>query len=88
MGEPAYSLISNPVRNCAKYGSAPVRFPEFKRKACHCIYHKRLDKASEACRKLKKSYPEVKWHKPLNANDVTEEESGTGCRWFSVRCRI
>lgn len=23
---------------------------------------------------LKKSYPEVKWHKPLNANDVTEEE--------------
>lgn len=24
--------------------------------------------------KLKKSYPEVKWHKPLNANGVTEEE--------------
>lgn len=23
---------------------------------------------------LKKSYPEVKWHKPLNANDMTEEE--------------
>lgn len=24
--------------------------------------------------KLKKSYPEAKWHKPLNANGVTEEE--------------
>lgn len=24
--------------------------------------------------KLKKAYPEVKWHKPLNANDMTEEE--------------
>lgn len=24
--------------------------------------------------KLKKSYPEVKWHKPLNANGVTEDE--------------
>lgn len=24
--------------------------------------------------KLKKAYPEVKWHKPLNANGMTEEE--------------
>jgi flavodoxin len=24
--------------------------------------------------KLKKAYPEVRWHKPLNANGVTEEE--------------
>lgn len=24
--------------------------------------------------KLKKAYPEARWHKPLNANDVTEEE--------------
>ncbi len=24
--------------------------------------------------KLKKLYPEAKWHKPLNANDITEEE--------------
>ena len=26
--------------------------------------------------KLKKAYPEAKWHKPLNANSVTEEEIG------------
>lgn len=24
--------------------------------------------------KLKKTYPDAKWHKPLNANGVTEEE--------------
>ena len=24
--------------------------------------------------KLKKTYPEIKWHKPLNANDMTEDE--------------
>ncbi len=24
--------------------------------------------------KLKRSYPEVRWHKPLNANGITEEE--------------
>lgn len=24
--------------------------------------------------KLKKAYPEARWHKPLNANGVTEEE--------------
>ncbi len=24
--------------------------------------------------KLKKMYPEARWHKPLNANDMTEEE--------------
>jgi len=24
--------------------------------------------------KLKKAYPGAKWHKPLNANDMTEEE--------------
>lgn len=61
------------VRRCSQCSLDSAGCLKFNWRAFGRIYGERHNKSDETWRKLEKVYPEAKWHKPLNANGITEE---------------